>query len=69
MEVLKYAQDLIKTHNGSVAGGFNMFIGGHDRPKPNDCYDYGERMQGFDFAQKMAKEDIKLTEGEQMSLF
>ena len=57
MEKLKYAQDLIKTHNGSVAGGFNMFIGGHDRPRPNDCYDYNERTQGFDFAQKMAKEN------------
>jgi len=57
MEKLKYAQDLIKTYNGSVAGGFNMFIGGHKRPRPNDSYDYNQRVQGFDFAEKMAKEN------------
>ena len=56
-EKLKYAQDLIKTLNRSVSGGFNMFISGHDRPRPNDCYDYSDRVQGFDFAVKMAKED------------
>jgi hypothetical protein len=57
MEKLKYAQDLIKSKNGSINGGFNMFIYGHERPKPNDYYDYGERIQGFDFAEKMAKEN------------
>jgi len=57
MEKLKYAQDIIKTGSGSVAGGFNMFVGGHDRPRPNDCYDYRERVQGFDFARKMAEEN------------
>ena len=57
MENLKYAQDLIKTRNSSVMGGFNMFISGHSRPKPNEYFDYYERVQGFDFAEKMAKEN------------
>lgn len=55
MEKLKYAKDLIKTHSGSVKGGFNMFIDGHDSPKPNDCYDYYERIQGYDYAKEMAE--------------
>ena len=56
MKVLKYAQDLIKTRNSSVAGGFNSFIMGYDQPKPNDHHDYGERIQGYDYAESMAKD-------------
>lgn len=57
-EKLKYAQDLIKTRNSSVASGFNMFINGHRPITFGDGYhDAGERMQGYEFAEKMAKED------------
>jgi hypothetical protein len=55
MEDLKYAQDLIKTTNSSVDCGFNMFIMGHDKPKPNDYYDYSARSQGYEYAEQMAK--------------
>lgn len=56
MEKLKYAQDLIKTHNPSVTGGFNMFVLGDWRPVPNDGhYDHGPRCQGYDKAEEMAR--------------
>ena len=58
MEKLKYAQDLIKTTNTSVASGFNMFILGDSPIKYTDGYhDAYERMQGYEFAEKMAKDD------------
>jgi hypothetical protein len=55
---LKTAQDLIKTNNSSVAAGFNMFIHGYQRITFSDGYsDAYDRMQGFEYAEKMAKEN------------
>jgi hypothetical protein len=57
MEKLKYAQDLIKCST-SVGCGFNMFINGNDCPTFADYGDKSEayaRMQGYDFAKKMAQ--------------
>lgn len=57
MNKLKFAQDLIKTSNGSVSAGFNMFIMGHPPITFSDGYsDAYDRMQGYEFAKKMAKE-------------
>lgn len=59
MENLKYAQDLIRTSNSLVDCGFNMFINGESYPK---LFEYGDkseafaRMQGFEHAEKMAKD-------------
>jgi len=53
---LKYAQDLIKT-NATIASGFNMFIEGYPRPTfGNNSSDVYEKIQGWDYAEKMAKE-------------
>ena len=58
MSKLKTAQELIKTNNSSVMAGFNMFIHGHPPITFGDGYhDAYDRMQGYEFAQKMAKED------------
>lgn len=58
MKELKYAQDLIKTTNTSVASGFNMFIKGHPPISFSDGYhDAGAIMQGYEYAKKMAEED------------
>lgn len=58
MNNLKTAQDLIKTSNSSIKAGFDMFIYGHHPITFNDGYsDAYERMQGYEFAEKMAKED------------
>ena len=55
---IKYAQDLIKTSSTSVACGFNMFIMGYPPITFGDgYYDAYERMQGYEFAEKMAKND------------
>ena len=55
---LKTAQDLIKTNNGSVMAGFNMFIHGHPRITFGDGYsDAYDIMQGYEYAEKMAKEN------------
>jgi len=57
MEKLKFAQELIKA-SPSVMAGFNMFIYGHPPITFSDGFhDAGERIQGYEFAQKMAKED------------
>ena len=59
MEKLKYAQDLIKAST-SVMGGFNTFISGGQEPKGHEYGDKSEwyaRLQGYQYAQKMAKED------------
>jgi len=56
MEKLKYAQDLIKTSNSSVACGFNMFIMGHRKPNFGDGHhDINARLQGYEYAESMAK--------------
>lgn len=53
-----YAQDLIKTNNRSIIAGFNMFINGHPPLTFSDGYhDAYDRMQGYEFAQNMAKEN------------
>lgn len=58
METLKYAQDLIKTNNRSVAAGFNMFVNGHPPITFADGYsDAYDRMQGYEYAEEMAKEN------------
>ena len=58
MKELQTAQDLIKTNNSSVAAGFNMFIHGHPPIKFTDGYhDAYDRIQGYEYAEKMAKED------------
>ena len=58
METLKTAQELIKTNNTSVIAGFNMFIQGYPPITFGDGYhDAYDRIQGYEFAQKMAKED------------
>ena len=58
MSKLKTAQELIKTNNSSVMAGFNMFIHGHPPITFADGYhDTYDRMQGYEYAQKMAKED------------
>jgi hypothetical protein len=57
---LKYAQDLIKTPNTYIKCGFNRFISGDTEPKRSE---YGSadqwysELQGYEFAQNMAKED------------
>tara|TARA_R110000744_G_scaffold369378_1_gene479560 strand:+ start:408 stop:848 length:441 start_codon:yes stop_codon:yes gene_type:complete len=59
MEKLKYAQDLIRA-NSSVMSGFNTFITGGKEPKLNEYGDKSEwyaRLQGYQYAKKMAKED------------
>ena len=57
MEKLKYAQDLIKCNNSSVSCGFNMFIMGDSTPRPYEYYDFNERVQGYEFAERMAKDE------------
>lgn len=60
MEKLKYAQDLIKTSNATVMAGFNIFINGGQEPKSSEYGDKSEwhsKLQGYQFADKMAKED------------
>ena len=54
---IKTAQHLIKA-NSSVMAGFNMFIHGHGEITFADGYhDAYERMQGYEYAKKMAKEE------------
>lgn len=55
MENLKFAQDLIKTNNPSVASGFNMFVSGYDVPLHHEFHDHVAREQGYDYAKEMAK--------------
>jgi len=56
MGKLKYAQDLIKTSNSSIACGFNMFVNGEPEPKYTDGYhDFYARSQGWLYAKQMAK--------------
>jgi len=60
MEKLKTAQELIKTRNSNIMGGFNQFIYGMGQPNRSDYGDksqWYEEQQGYDFAKKMAKED------------
>ena len=60
MEKLKYAQDLIKSSNRNVLGGFNSFISGRTEPKAHEYGDKTEwyaRLQGYQYAEKTAKED------------
>ena len=60
MMKLKFAQDLIKTNNTNVLGGFNTFISGMSAPKLSEYGDRSEwysRLQGYEYAEKMAKED------------
>ena len=58
MSKLKTAQELIKTNNSSAMAGFNMFIYGHPPITLGDGYhDAYDRIQGYEFGQKMAKED------------
>lgn len=53
---IKYAQDLIRTSSASVACGFNMFITGYPPITQRDgYYDAYERIQGYEFAKEMAK--------------
>lgn len=55
MEKLKFAEDLIKTRNRSISAGFNMFINGDPEITFGQGYsDAYERMQGYDYAKKMA---------------
>lgn len=57
MENLKTAQYFIKA-DSSVMAGFNMFIHGYAPITFTDVYlDAGARIQGYEFAEKMAKED------------
>lgn len=59
METIKYAQELIKA-NTNVMGGFNDFINGWSEPKSHEYGDKNEwhaRLQGYKYAEKMAKED------------
>ena len=60
MEQLKYAKDLIKTDSVHVDIGFNSFIYGHSEPRnPNfqDKTDWFSQLQGYQYAEKMAKKD------------
>jgi len=60
MEKLKYAQDLIKASNPHSSCGFNTFITGGQEPKGHEYGDKSEwyaRLQGYQYAEKMAKED------------
>lgn len=58
MRTLKYARDLIKSRNSSITAGFNMFINGHPRITYGDGYsDAYDRIQGYEYAEKMAKEN------------
>lgn len=60
MEKLKFADELIKSSSGYVRSGFNMFIYGNREPKSSDYGDKNEwyqQLQGYQFAQKMAKND------------
>jgi hypothetical protein len=59
MEKLKYAKDLIKG-SASVMAGFNTFISGGQEPRGHEYGDKSEWyaiLQGFQYAEKMAKED------------
>lgn len=57
MSKLKFAQDLINTSSTSAMSGFDMFIYGYPPITFGDGYhDAYERMQGYEFALKMAKE-------------
>ena len=59
MEKLKYAKDLIKG-SASVMAGFNTFISGGQEPIGHEYGDKSEWyaiLQGFQYAEKMAKED------------
>ncbi|MCZ4244964.1 hypothetical protein [Pedobacter punctiformis] len=57
MENLKYAQDYIRA-NSSVMSGFNMFINGHAPITFGDGFnDAYERIQGYEYAEKMAREN------------
>lgn len=58
MKKLKTAQDLIKTNNPSIRAGFNMFIHGYTPITFADGYhDVSDRIIGYEYAEKMAKED------------
>ncbi len=60
MDKIKYAQDLISSHNNNVLAGFNTFINGFQEPKSNEYGDRSEwydKLKGYQFAEKMAKED------------
>lgn len=59
METLKHAQDLIKA-NPSICAGFNQFINGSSIPKRTyygSVEQWSLETRGFEYAQKMAKED------------
>jgi hypothetical protein len=56
---LKYAQDLIKADTGIMVG-FNIFVSGGGEPKRSDYGDktqWYKELQGYEYAQKMAKEN------------
>lgn len=58
MRQLKHSRELIKVNSSSVHAGFDMFINGHPPITFGDgYYDAYERMQGYDYAKKMAKEN------------
>lgn len=58
MVKIKYSQDLIKTSNSSIRIGFDMFIRGHRPITFSDrYYDTYDRIQGYEFAKKMAIEN------------
>lgn len=58
MKKILTAQDLIKTNNSSIASGFNMFVNGYPPITFGQGYsDAYERMQGYEYAEKMAKND------------
>lgn len=57
---IKHAEELIKASSGYARAGFNMFIDGDTEPKSSEYRDKSEwysLIQGYQFAQKMAKED------------
>ena len=60
IRTLKYADELIKTDSKQIVSGFNMFINGNSEPKSSEYGDKEEwylKLQGYQFAQKMAKEN------------
>lgn len=60
MESLKTAQELIKTNDPNVMGGFNQFVYGTGKPEHSQYGDktqWGKEIQGYEFAEKMAKEN------------
>ena len=56
MYELKYAQDVIKTHNKSVDCGFNMFVSGDGYPLSSEYHDHVARQLGYDYAKELAED-------------